>query len=50
MEWLATNPKELGTYIVETRTMMGRTNKFSSYWNGKSWSFTNQIFVKYLKE
>ena len=50
MEWVTHNPKKPGKYIVETRTMMGNTNKFESYWNGKSWSFTNQTFVKYLKQ
>ena len=50
MEWLTSNPEKKGNYIVETKTTMGRKNRFESYWNGKSWSFTNQVFVKYLKE
>lgn len=50
MEWLTTNPKNPGKYIVETKTRMGNTNRFESYWNGESWSFTNQVFVRYLKE
>lgn len=50
MQWTTDNPEKPGKYIVETRTMMGNTNRFESYWNGKSWRFTNQVFVKYLKE
>jgi hypothetical protein len=50
MEWLTTNPESPGKYIVETKTRMGNTNRFESYWNGESWSFTNQVFVRYLKE
>ena len=50
MEWLTTNPKSPGKYIVETKTRMGNTNRIESYWNGESWSFTNQVFVRYLKE
>ena len=50
MKWLANNPKEEGKYIVETKTMMGNIHRLESYWNGKSWSFTNQSFVRYLNE
>lgn len=50
IEWTTDNPEKPGKYIVETRTTMGNTNRFESYWNGKSWRFTNQVFVKYLKE
>ena len=50
MEWVSTNPDKSGKYIVETKTMMGNSNKFEAYYNGKTWNFTNQTFVKYLKE
>ena len=50
MEWLTSEPEKPGKYIVETKTMMKGRNRFDAYWNGKSWSFTNQTFVKYLKE
>jgi hypothetical protein len=50
MEWINKEPDSPGKYIVETRTKMGNTNRLESYFNGKSWSFTNQIFVRYLKE
>ncbi|TXG83056.1 MAG: hypothetical protein E6R13_04265 [Spirochaetes bacterium] len=50
MEWLSTHPDKPGKYLVVTRTMMGNINRIEATWNGKSWSFTNQVFVKYLKE
>lgn len=50
MEWININPDKPGKYIVETKTMIGNTNRLESYFNGKSWGFTNQIFIKYLKE
>lgn len=50
MEWVSTNPEKPGNYIVETITMMGNRNRFEAHYNGKTWSFTNQTFVKYLKE
>lgn len=57
MEWLTTNPEKPGRYIVETisyfwTNMLTRSknHRLEAYWNGKSWNFTNQTFVKYLKE
>jgi hypothetical protein len=50
MEWSTSNPEKPGKYVVETKTMMGNTHRLESYWNGKSWNFSNQKFVKYLKE
>ncbi len=50
MEWLYTNPTKPGKYIVTTVTKMNNHNTFESYWNGNNWSFSNQTFVKYLKE
>ena len=50
MEWMIDTPITSGVYLVETKTGMGRIQRFDSYWNGKSWSFTNQTFLRYLKE
>ena len=50
MEWMTDKPKLPGKYIVETKTTMGNVNRFEAYFNGRTWSFTNQTFVKYLKE
>jgi hypothetical protein len=50
MEWTTANPIREGKYVVETKTAMGRIQRLESYWNGKSWSFTNQVFLRYLKE
>ena len=50
MKWIASNQITPGKYLVETKTSIGRIQRLESYWNGKSWDFTNQIFVKYLKE
>jgi hypothetical protein len=50
MEWTTNNPETPGKYIVETKTMMGNIHRLEAHWNGKSWSFTNQVFVRYLKE
>jgi hypothetical protein len=50
MEWLESLPENPGKYIVETKTMMGNTNRVNAYFNGKHWDLSNQTFVKYLKE
>jgi hypothetical protein len=50
MRWNTDSPKAPGKYVVETRTMMGRIQRIESNWNGKSWGFTNQLFVRYLDE
>ena len=57
MKWLTTNPDKPGKYIVETIshfwTSLGtrsKTQKLESIWNGNSWNFTNQTFIRYLKE
>ena len=50
MEWIDKQPEIAGKYIVETKTQMGNIRRLEAYWNGKSWNFTNQKFVKYLKE
>lgn len=50
MEWITSNPDQPGKYIVETKTMMGNIHRIESFWNGKGWSFTNQTFVRFLKE
>lgn len=51
LNWLYTLPNEIGYYIVETKSMMGKLERFQrleAYWNGKKWSFTNQEFVRRL--
>ena len=50
MQWLNYNPNIPGKYIVETRTKMNNIHRFEAYWNGKSWNFSNQTFIRYLKE
>lgn len=52
MEWITESPKEeeVGKYIVETKSMAGNLRRLESFWNGKKWDFSNQTFVKYLKE
>lgn len=50
MEWVNKQPEKSGKYVVETKTQMGNTHRIEAYWNGKSWNFSNQLFVKYLKE
>jgi hypothetical protein len=50
MEWIYISPVETGEYVVTTITPMGNFNVLLSYWNGKRWNFSNQTFVKYLKE
>lgn len=52
MEWIAENshPRKIGKYIVQTRTVMGNTQKLEAYWNGKSWNVSNQMVIKWLKE
>ena len=50
VEWLESLPENSGKYIVETKTMMGNTNRVNAYFNGKHWDLSNQTFVKYLKE
>jgi len=50
MEWIYADPIKPGKYIVTTITKMGNSNTLESSWNGKNWNFSNQTFVKYLKE
>ena len=50
MKWSTDNPLQPGKYVVETKTKFGNTHRIESYWNGKNWNFTNQMFVKYLQE
>lgn len=55
MRWIYDLPERSGSYIVETRSMMGNKRRLEATFtindNGKgSWSFTNQTFVKYLQE
>mgnify|MGYP003634606122 CR=1 FL=1 len=53
MDWIYTNPKESGKYIVQTKsTILGTIHALSSNFNAdkETWSFKNQIFYRYLKE
>lgn len=50
MKWIYTDPVKPGKYIVTTVTKMNNFNVLNSYWNGKRWDFSNQIFVKWLRE
>lgn len=50
MEWDYNLPKKEGKYVVQTKTSFGSSNTLKSYFNGKKWSFTNQLFYRYLKE
>ena len=52
LNWTTDTPTEIGEYLVETRGLhripsMGN-KRLLAFWNGKSWSFTNQTFVKRL--
>lgn len=53
--WTRELPTKEGKYIVETKSMMGNTRRLEASCtineNGKvTWSFTNQTYVKHLKE
>lgn len=51
MKWRTDNPPVAGKYLVETKTIhQGRIQRFESNWNGKSWSFTNQLFNRWCDE
>lgn len=50
MEWSNTLPTKEGKYIVQTKSMMGNFRVIEAYYNGKHWNFSNQIFVKYIKD
>ena len=50
MKWIYKEPKTPGTYLVETKTPMGRQIAMRAYFSGKSWTFNNQVFWRYLDE
>ena len=50
MKWRTDNPPVTGKYIVETKTTMGNIHRIESTWNGKTWSFNNQLFQRWLDE
>lgn len=50
MKWRTDNPPVTGKYIVETKTTMGHIHRLEANWNGKSWSFNNQLFERWLDE
>ena len=50
LNWTTDTPTEIGEYLVETEGMspIKIRRRILAFWNGKSWSFTNQTFVKRL--
>jgi len=50
MKWRTDNPPVTGKYIVETKTPMGNIHRLEASWNGKTWSFNNQLFQRWLDE
>ena len=51
MKWRTDNPPVSGKYLVETQTMFQkRIHRLEANWNGKSWSFTNQLFQRWFDE
>ncbi len=50
LNWTTDTPTEIGEYLVETEGMspIKIKRRILAFWNGKSWSFTNQTFVKRL--
>jgi len=50
MRWIYELPPKPGTYLVETTTPMGKHNTMRAHYNGKNWSFNNQVFWRYLQE
>ena len=50
LNWTTDTPTEIGEYLVETEGMspIKIKHRLLAFWNGKSWSFTNQTFVKRL--
>lgn len=50
MKWRNDNPPVTGKYLVETKTAMGAIRRIEANWNGKSWSFTNQLFQRWFDE
>ena len=48
LNWVYSLPNEIGYYIVETKSTMGRLQRLEAFWNGNNWSFTNQEFMRRL--
>ena len=50
LNWTTDTPTEIGEYLVETEGMspIKIKRRILAFWNGKSWSFTNQTFVRRL--
>jgi hypothetical protein len=48
--WTTNTPTEIGEYLVETEGMspINIKHRLLAFWNGKSWSFTGQTFVRRL--
>lgn len=52
MKWIDAKikPDNVGKYIVETKTTMGNIQRLDCVWNGKTWSLSNQIVIRWLRE
>jgi hypothetical protein len=50
MKWIYINPTISGYYIVQTTTSFSNNNTLEAYFNGKKWSFSNQVLFRYLEQ
>ena len=52
LEWIGNNipPSQVGKYVIETKTLVGNIHRLEACWNGESWSVSNQIVLRWLKE
>lgn len=50
LNWTTDTPTEIGEYLVETEGIspIKIKHRLLSFWNGKSWNFTGQTFVRRL--
>ena len=50
LNWTTDKPTEIGEYLVETEGMspIKLKHRILAYWNGNSWNFTGQIFLRRL--
>lgn len=50
LNWTTDKPTEIGEYLVETEGMspIKIKHRLLAYWNGNSWNFTGQTFLRRL--
>lgn len=50
LNWTTDKPTEIGEYLVETKgeSPIKIPHRLLAYWNGNSWNFTGQTFVRRL--